>query len=76
MDEFEINGLVSVDELDWNKQDETPTIHATGQSTPIYPTMSDFLWVRARILNGISLNMEDFRPIHPMPPFQKRRIQL
>jgi hypothetical protein len=34
MEEFEINGLFSVDELDWNKQDETRTIHATGQSNP------------------------------------------
>jgi hypothetical protein len=34
MDEFEINDLFSIDELDWNKQDETPTIRAAGQSNP------------------------------------------
>jgi hypothetical protein len=32
MDVFEINDLVSID--GWNKQDETPTIRAAGQSNP------------------------------------------
>lgn len=36
MDQFKINDRFSIDQLDWNKQDETPTIRAAEKSDPAF----------------------------------------